>query len=198
MVKWSGTRLWRNKANSGERDVQNKPNFGWPRCPTLPIFHHSSVPAECGSCKTNPISPRERAWGRGLLYKQTQFPPPMPILRSAFPGGNRAKQTQLAPGRRERQVLYGQRVMGNWTCDGLRQNKANCPKRGTQAVSGSRDGAGETRGVVYRVKQTQSGGVSNVKCQVLSPASRVASPWGVPTSNSTLQLCSRTGTGGRA
>ncbi len=49
------------------------------------------------------VGPGLRDGGRGVLYKQTQF----------------------GPGPCEGQVLYGQGVMVDYTCRGLRQNKAN-------------------------------------------------------------------------
>ncbi len=48
---------------------------------------------------------------------------------------NHAKQTQFLAGGEEGQVSCGKGVMVNWTCNRPRQNKANCPKRGTEAVS---------------------------------------------------------------
>jgi hypothetical protein len=55
--------------------------------------------------------------------------------------GKCAKQTQLAAERREEQVLYGQRVMVNWTSTGLRRNKANSRRcRGGRRLRGRRRG----------------------------------------------------------
>jgi hypothetical protein len=69
---------------------------------------------------------------RACRAKQTQFATDRPqealaarTATVATRGGKSAKQTQLAAERREGQVLYGQRVMVNWTRKGLRRNKAN-------------------------------------------------------------------------
>jgi hypothetical protein len=70
--------------------------------------------------------------------------PPRPAV--PVPAGRLYKQTQFALERYKRQVLYGQRVMVNKTCTGLRQNKANFP-------AGSGPGV-EKHGCDY-AKQTQ-------------------------------------------
>jgi hypothetical protein len=64
--------------------------------------------------------------------KQTQFAPHRPekalaerAASAAAAGNKRAKQSQCAPERCEGQVLCVKRVITNWTCQGLGQNKAN-------------------------------------------------------------------------
>ena len=53
--------------------------------------------------------------------------------------GKCAKQTQFAAERRERQILYGKRVMVNWTSKGLGRNKANSRRcRGGRCLRGRR------------------------------------------------------------
>jgi hypothetical protein len=104
-------RLRRAGGATGAWDVgtnaQNEPNSS---------IADSERPAACrlvpvrAGCTNKPNSTRSR---RGSLYKQTQFP------RSLG----------------KRQVPYGKRVMVDCTWTGLRQNKANCPKRGIEAVS---------------------------------------------------------------
>ncbi len=60
------------------------------------------------------------------MNKQSQFAGTWPEGRAA---GVVYKQSQFTLERFERQVLYGQRVMVNSTCSGLRQNKANSRRR---------------------------------------------------------------------
>ncbi len=113
----------------GERNAQNEPNSGRRgrrESPMIPVFHHSSVPIRCRSCKTNPICSAapggarpqrrgtrgecakrsqfrrrgagRRGGGRWVLYKQTQF---LPSCRSGdrrSREGKCAKQSQLAAG----------------------------------------------------------------------------------------------------
>jgi hypothetical protein len=93
-------------------------------------------------------------WGmarqRGANYeKRTQSADPGPggygpgdLTGGAFSRANCAKQTQFAFEPNEGQVLWGKGVMVNCTYKGHRKNKPNCPKRGTEAVSGY---AGGTR-----------------------------------------------------
>ncbi len=61
------------------------------------------------------------------LYKQSQF--------ADRDRDERAKQSQFGRGDGKGQVRCGQGVMANLACPWHRRNKANCPKRGTEAVS---------------------------------------------------------------
>jgi len=91
---------------------------------------------------------------RACRAKQTQFATDRPqealaarTATVATRGGKSAKQTQLAAERREGQVLYGQRVMVNWTRKGLRRNKAN-----SRRCHGGRDLSGRRRGQSRKTK----------------------------------------------
>ncbi len=98
--------------------------------------------------------------------KRTQSADPGPggygpgdLTGGAFSRTNCAKQTQFAFEQNEGQVLWGTAVMVTCTCKGSWQNKANCPKRGTEAVSGGTAPAGPG----LRYKQTQFGGTNCAK-----------------------------------
>jgi hypothetical protein len=119
----------------GEHSCKTKPNRG-----DLGYLGDRTAAGRAqGKCaKQTQCARRGRGAGRGMLYKQSQFP----------------------AGQKEGQVLGGKGVMVNRTSDRPRQNKANshcdadreigvpgqpnlrnkanCPKRGTAAVSGSR------------------------------------------------------------
>ncbi len=81
---------------------------------------------------------------RGASYeKQTQSADPGPggygpgdLTGGAFSDTNCAKQTQFAFEQNQGQVLGGTGVMVTCTCKGSWKNKPNCPKRGTEAMSG--------------------------------------------------------------
>jgi hypothetical protein len=89
-------------------------------------------------------------WRSGPAPLKTRFLGPVGCVcgtwRSGFLGQKRGylppdrrrdflyKQSQLPKAMARGQVLCGKRVMVNWTSHGHRQNKANCPKRGTEAV----------------------------------------------------------------
>ncbi len=88
--------------------------------------------------------------------KQSQFAPDRPeeapperSARVSAGQGKCAKQTQSAPERRQRQVLYGQGIMVNHACKGGWQNKANPGDSGRDRIWGTRDVKGN------RAKQSQ-------------------------------------------
>jgi hypothetical protein len=108
--------------------LRNKPN--WPR--RAP--ERARVPGDRDgeTRKTNPIRRRRAIVSnkpnpagrpepqRAKCAKQTQFPP------RRVGGANRSCQTKPIPSAgRKSQVLAGKRVMVDWTCTGLRRNKAN-------------------------------------------------------------------------
>jgi hypothetical protein len=120
------------RTTHGERIVRNKPNFRWPRHPTIPVFHHSSMPIRRRLRETNPIrsdAARDGTSGtRGECAKQTQFGPgAQEWARAAGSplGSECAKQSQFPPEQREGQVPCRKGIMVNHTCNRLRQNKAN-------------------------------------------------------------------------
>jgi len=120
-----------NKPNSSRGGLRE------PHYSSIPSFHHSNPMAILPNKANLPGQGLGDA-GRGQLYKQSQFP----------------------PRRQDRQGLGREGVMVNSTFDGPRRNKANCLKRGTEAVSGGWDAFGGTTGRAVAwarcAKQTQS------------------------------------------
>jgi hypothetical protein len=118
-------------------------------CQTLGVPRQSRGITQVFSAKQSQKGGRRQSGGGSQWYKQTQFqgvgrPAQYPAFhysilppfqsdvdrakRTQFGAGNRAKQTQFALERWEGQVLYGRRVMVNWTGKGARRNKANLPR----------------------------------------------------------------------
>jgi hypothetical protein len=150
-----------------------------------PPFHCSIIPpsqpdAYCakrtqfGGCPAarrgvavNKQSQTRATWGiwgtvSRVLYKQTQF-------RRVATG--LAVQTNPFPSEdRKSQVLAGKRVMVDWTCTGLRRNKANFPP----GARGTWPGGRGTRGIV-QTRRPQQKSPSWVSTRVSGPISRVGS-----------------------
>ena len=73
----------------------NEPNFRWPGYPTMPLFHHSSVPVLCLSCETKPIGPG--AAGHNFTVQN-------PMVRSTPVAAGSCGTKPMPPGREEGQL----------------------------------------------------------------------------------------------
>ncbi len=65
---------WR-QTRAGRPIVRNEPNSSsrpGGGIPSIPLFYHSTIPARCRLCKTNPICGGAR-WDEGKRAKQSQF-----------------------------------------------------------------------------------------------------------------------------
>jgi hypothetical protein len=129
-------------------------------------------PARAG-CTNKPKSAGSR---RGSPYKQTQFAL-AGWAGEAVVGAYCAKQTQFGPGPCEGQILYGKGVMVDYTCRGLRQNKANS-RRG-RAILPRRSPLRPLARVSRLYKQTQFGVFSSDEgcpCEQTNPISGPVGP----------------------
>ncbi len=144
-----------NRTSDGHR--QNKANFGgWdtvgpsarPEALTMPPV----APGLRGPIAPNkPNLPRTDRHGRPLAGPRA-LPSPRTIA---------ANKPNFPTGRRDGQVLGGKRVMEDSVCQEARRNKANCPKRGTEAVSARTAPAASRQGRLY--KQSQLAGADRAE-----------------------------------
>ena len=92
-------------------NVRNEPNFRRPRYPTIPVFHCSSVPIRCLSCKTKPIwecvGRRRQTLDQvdGRLYQESIAQNKAKLGQDGISGGrvreaNGAKRSQFVGGQR--------------------------------------------------------------------------------------------------
>jgi hypothetical protein len=137
-------------------------------------------PTKSRLCETKPNLGELGYPGTGALGEPSMRNKANPLRRHGRPlPGHRwdflSKQSQLAAARREGQVLYGKRVMVNWTGKGWRRNKANSSiadcglgVENRRAASGPRgpivpnkpnseEGTGRGRGDCAKQSQTWAG-----------------------------------------
>ncbi len=104
-----------------------------------------ATPPESAMRKTNPISEEALSVKCQALSRTRRTGSPLGAPTSNFTlqtfggtptaEGESCETNPISAAGMKRQMLCGKGVMVNRTSDGPRQNKANCPKRGTEAVS---------------------------------------------------------------